>query len=625
MTLVLLMVLSTFLTTCMNAGAATLTTTQTTQTSGVTLTQEQQAYTTSQNLVANQNTLMTLAATTTVTLTSAANSLTNALKTNTTYRNDLNLLYGTAITTSGTSSDYDRTTLNSITAGSGYLQSTWLVKMDKVASLYRALQANTTTRQSFNAEYDTTITATGKPKETDRWALFAVVGTTNYSQTSLLASLTPVVTTVTTGSVTLTSAAISLTNALKTNTTYRNDLNLLYGTTVTTSGATSDFDRTTLNNIAAGGGYVQSTWLVKMDKAASLYGALQANSTARQKYNTTYGTTLKASGTPVQSDRWSLFSTVGTANYNQTNFINSLVGSTPAPSASGLFSATSFWNKKLSATQSLNSNSAAMVSSLVSQATQPWLNVTEYSTPYYVVDSSITGTKSVYLVQNGSTLVWTALYTELMKGVPIPAGAKASSGTDGHISIYDKHTDTLYEFWQFRTVNGQYQASWGGVLHNASTSNGVMPAVKNSSGVTELWGATATSLPMVGGLMMYKEIQAGLIPHVLAMAIPLPKNTFVSPALRSDGSSSGIIPEGTIFRLPANVYIDPNWAPLIKMMVVAARDYGIVIRDRAGSVTFFAEDKSATISGDAYAPYYGGKQLWDVMKQFPYAKLQAIN
>ena len=83
-------------------------------------------------------------------------------------------------------------------------------------------------------------------------------------------------------------------------------------------------------------------------------------------------------------------------------------------------------------------------------------------------------------------------------------------------------------------------------------------------------------------------------------------------------------PEGTRFRFPANIYIDPSWPPIIQMMVVAVRDYGMVLRDIAGSVAFFGEDPSVYGGGDPYSQYFGGQQIWEVMDKFPFDKLQAL-
>ncbi len=317
---------------------------------------------------------------------------------------------------------------------------------------------------------------------------------------------------------------------------------------------------------------------------------------------------------------------VGTATTTTLTTATALT-TTLLPAGSGmLFSPTSIWNTKLAASKAIHYNSTNLVKNLIYNTTlaAPWINTKGYTTTYYTVNSS-TLKVPVAIVKNGVRLTWSKLYQDSMKGVPVPAGALASAGTDAQITIYDVTTDTLYEYWRFKKVDGKWQAAWGGILKNASTSAGIMPTVINSSGGKEYWGATATGLPVIAGTILPKELKAGVIPHALAFAIPYPKTTFVWPATRSDGSSTSpnAIPEGMRFRFPANIYIDPNWTPIMRMMVIAVRDYGMILRDKAGAATFYAQDWS-TYSQNPYTPYYGGRASWNIMPQFPWSKLRAV-
>ena len=68
------------------------------------------------------------------------------------------------------------------------------------------------------------------------------------------------------GPVTLTAAAQGLLDVLLTAYSYRIDMNLLFGTTFVSTGPQTDFDRATLNSIAAQQGYVQSVVISNMQK-----------------------------------------------------------------------------------------------------------------------------------------------------------------------------------------------------------------------------------------------------------------------------------------------------------------------------------------------------------------------
>ncbi len=301
-----------------------------------------------------------------------------------------------------------------------------------------------------------------------------------------------------------------------------------------------------------------------------------------------------------------------------------------------LFSPDSFWNKKLSDNESIDPSSKELVEDLVKQSQvqisgmkNPWMNTKQYCTPLFIADSSTPKFPVTIYTLSGKPRTWTTLYQEAQRGIPIPSNALSAAGMDGHITIYDKDADVLYEFWQFWKVDGKWQASWGGILRDASKSNGIMPTVKSVNGRNlEYWGATATGLPTIGGTVLIEELKTGKIPHALAIAIGTPQDTYVWPAQRGDGTPSGIIPEGTRFRLKPDVKIDPNWPPLTKMIAEAARDYGIVIRDKTLCVLVFSGEDYTQYGVNPYPHYLGGLNTDDAMenaiKLFPFDQLVAL-
>ena len=142
------------------------------------------------------------------------------------------------------------------------------------------------------------------------------------------------------------------------------------------------------------------------------------------------------------------------------------------------------------------------------------------------------------------------------------------------------------------------------------------------------WGATATSIPLLGGLMRIDEIRQGRIDHALAMAIPLTlKGAWSWPAQRTDGSvdtNADAIPQGARFRIDPKLDLNTlQMDPLVRMMAVAAQKYGIVVRDTAGAVTFYGEDPTPTGS-NPWGGFYGQKYPSELLAQFPWASLQAL-
>jgi len=311
---------------------------------------------------------------------------------------------------------------------------------------------------------------------------------------------------------------------------------------------------------------------------------------------------------------------------------------TPTPVASTLYGSNNLWSKKLDPNAPIDPNSSNLVASLQSdivQANGAWINTTKYSTPLYIVDTDIPKV-IVNVVEYDYKQVgneWypsgikatnnragTALYAELQQGFRVPANAVQANGGDGHITIWDKIEDKLFEAWQFSRLGG-VSIAWGAVIKNVSQSAGFIARLASG----ERQGAAATGLPVIFGTMLLSELQSGVIPHALRFIVINAKNTFVAPAVDTDGNSTSpnAIPEGKRFRLPANFVIPTTACSIMRMAMTAVRDYGMILTDKGGTVCFFAED-TAQYGGDKIAQFYGGLQIWDVIKQFPFNKLQAL-
>jgi hypothetical protein len=292
----------------------------------------------------------------------------------------------------------------------------------------------------------------------------------------------------------------------------------------------------------------------------------------------------------------------------------------PTAAAAPPFAPDSFWNAPLAADAPLDARSADYVGELQRQLGQvsPYINTTQYSTPVYTVPA---GQPTVPVVLDSS-------YAEpdlraAWQQVPIPANAVPAVGTDGHIVVHQPSTDTMWEFWVASKRADGWHAAWGGRMTNVSTNPGFYTNPSN-------WGATATSLPMLGGLIRLDELEAGRIDHALALAIPESlKSTFSWPAQRSDGAldSPNAIPQGTRFRLDPSLDLDTiQMAPVVRMIAEAAQDYGLVLRDKAGSIALYGEDPTPTGTNPYAGPtgWFQGKSPATLMQQFPWSRLQAL-
>ena len=115
---------------------------------------------------------------------------------------------------------------------------------------------------------------------------------------------------------------------------------------------------------------------------------------------------------------------------------------------------------------------------------------------------------------------WKATLQQAFEAVPIPANAVPGGGPDAHMTIWQPSTDRLWELFKAAKLADGWHASFGGAMSSTSTSPGYYDAASWPGLSRPLWGATATSLPVVAGTMMIGELNAGVIPHALAMNIP---------------------------------------------------------------------------------------------------------
>jgi hypothetical protein len=302
-----------------------------------------------------------------------------------------------------------------------------------------------------------------------------------------------------------------------------------------------------------------------------------------------------------------------------------------------LFAPDSVWNAPLSAAARLDPTSRgrmasfnAEINSEIEQGTGPWISETSYSTPLYRVPAD--QPKVSVALDTGS---WGApLRMALHGGVPIPAGARPAAGTDGHLTIWQPSSDTLWEFWKAVKRRDGWHASWGGAMQHVSRNPGYYTATSwtgLSASQGWNWGSTATSLPVIAGTIMIDELRRGRITHALAMAIPdACARSFTWPAQRTDGSDPGAncLPEGAHLRLDPNLDLSAlSLPPITRMLAEAAQRYGMIVRDRTShAVGFYAEDPTRTGTDPYSGPrgLYGGLRPWNFLPQFPWDRLQLL-
>ncbi|HZO34205.1 MAG TPA: hypothetical protein VFB17_03915 [Gaiellaceae bacterium] len=265
----------------------------------------------------------------------------------------------------------------------------------------------------------------------------------------------------------------------------------------------------------------------------------------------------------------------------------------------------------------------------IAARTGPWINATSYTTPLYVVPADQPRVAVALDVSWGA-----GLRAAFAAGVPLPADAVPSAGTDAQLTVYQPATDTLWEFWQLARTASGWHARWGGAMRDVSNGPGYYTAT-SWPGVTGpeawTWGATATSLPAIAGTITVAELERGEIDHALAVAIPdACANWFTWPAQRDDGGSTApdCLPEGARLRLDPNLDLDSlDLPPLTRILATAAQRYGVIVRDVTHqSVGFYAEDPRP-VGTNPYAGQsglFGGLQPWQFLAQFPWDRLELL-
>lgn len=291
-----------------------------------------------------------------------------------------------------------------------------------------------------------------------------------------------------------------------------------------------------------------------------------------------------------------------------------------------VFAPTSFWYTPIPANATLHPNSANFAKEILRQKAKYYNNVTvntrDYTSPVYTVGSSVAKVKVTQWDCQKKGYSDPGL-AEQWKSVPIPSYAVPSRGTDAEMTVYQPSTDTVWEFWQARKVNGQWQACWGGRMQNASQSNGVH---------YKYYGTTATSLPFLGGQVTAEELRRGEIKHAIGFSLVEAEhyNIFSWPANRSDGYNpqkvANRIPEGMRFRLDPSVNVDK--LPMTragKIIAKAAQKYGFVVWDKSGALAIRAQNPvtyTAVGQADPYPSLFEGKPNYAVLNGFPWDKLQ---
>jgi len=302
--------------------------------------------------------------------------------------------------------------------------------------------------------------------------------------------------------------------------------------------------------------------------------------------------------------------------------------------SSRLFAADSVWNACFPADAPIDSGSGEMVEGLVNEVdretsagTGPYIQTDSYSTPLYVVRAK---QPVVRVALDDSHAPWRRGLQRAFRKVPIPNRARPAAGSDAHMTVWQPSRDRLWEFWQARKERGVWHASWGGAMKHVSKSPGYFDARSWPRLSKSYWGATATSLPVVAGTMLVRELRAGEVDHALALSLPAPRaHVFAWPAQRTDGTGPpDAIPEGARLRIDPDLNLENLDLPRMTLIMArAAQRYGMIVRDQTGvAIGFYGQDPVQAKRDPYDGPngLFGGQSPTQLLARFPWDSLEVV-
>lgn len=273
------------------------------------------------------------------------------------------------------------------------------------------------------------------------------------------------------------------------------------------------------------------------------------------------------------------------------------------------FGVASPWRQEIPPDAAVDPNSAAMIAAVQAE---PALNanLVEYGIPIYRADEG-TPTYSVECTRVDYGICPFAGWP-----VAIPLEAEPNSGSDGVLVSVDEASGIVFEFWRaarrgdgwttsFAAVNSLHGSGWGGA-------------------------ATGSGASRLGGVVRVAEIEAGEIPHALALQSNNACPTFRPPALKSDGTSmrADCLPEGARLQLDPSLDLTAlNLSPGERAVATAMQRFGGYLMDVADtplSASFELDSQAPTGAvGQTYSEA-GFRWDYDAMEKVPWDRLRVL-
>jgi hypothetical protein len=263
------------------------------------------------------------------------------------------------------------------------------------------------------------------------------------------------------------------------------------------------------------------------------------------------------------------------------------------------FAADSFWNTPIERRPAIDPASDKWIDMLIRNEAEPnfWINTNAYAIPVYGVDDA-TPRRQVRSGTNPYSPKASCHSASFENPVPIPDDAVPDAGadgqSDGHAAFIDyakgkvwdmlvarKHADGSWEAQSAIT----YPLDGPGVFDRADF------AVQDGESIHLYGPCRAAGVPIIAGLIMRAEIEAGRIEHKLAFATWWnEERKYVWPATWTDGFTPGGPLEGGVIQLDPSLDLKAlDLSPAGLVIARALQEYGAVNVDIAGGNVLYAE------------------------------------
>jgi hypothetical protein len=245
----------------------------------------------------------------------------------------------------------------------------------------------------------------------------------------------------------------------------------------------------------------------------------------------------------------------------------------------------SFWNAPIARGAAVDPGSREMIAASI----VPWRDHT------VIDDDDAWGIPLAYADPNSTTyrIGCTRYGCGTDVSFPIPRYAAPSTGSDGHLAVYDPATNRELDMWQasYDPANDTWTAGSRSVT--PAEWGAVCPPGQHCAG-----GGVAAGFNGWGGVIRPEEIAQGHIDHALVISMPHVRANFIScPATdiwasRSQGYAQdpNALPLGAHVRLSPNVDVAARaWPRWEKIVARALQTYGAYVADLDANITLRGE------------------------------------